>query len=151
MKTPLPVSMTVLVLALAASLVACKTDLDGAKNNYRSQYKTYDVDIATATEAAKDVLNDLELREVEATHTTIDGQATAKTADDTEVTVNVTRVTEGRSEVAVYVGNLGNPKLGNRILAHIDAKLLGTDVSELLDDAEDAVEDATDAASDAAE
>ena len=116
-----------LCAALAAvSLVAipaCKTDDPGVKSNYVSQWSTVAGGPADVTEAAKDVLEDLELKEIESKSTNIDGWASGKTADGTKVKVDVKKAGETTSEVSVTVGTLGDPALGKEILNRLQQRL----------------------------
>ena len=124
MKAMIGKGMLAAALALGlAVLPACKTDTAGVKSNYRQQYTTVDATAPEATEAAKEVLESLGLKDVKATSTKLDGMATAKTADGTDVTVSVKRVTGSSSELTVVVGTLGDPQLGKTIVSKIRENL----------------------------
>ncbi|MEM1445237.1 MAG: DUF3568 family protein [Planctomycetota bacterium] len=111
-----------LALGAATVLSACQTDVAGVETNLRSQWTTVVADVETATAAAEEVLEDLKLIDVTSTSTGIDGRATAKTAEETEITVSVAKVVAG-SQITVTVGTVGNNELGKAILADIQAKL----------------------------
>lgn len=104
-------------------LPACKTDQPGVSSTYRSQYFDANADTQEATEAAEEALNDLELRNVEATATAVDGRAVGYTADGTRVSVSITRIDDQHSQVSVTVGTLGDPSLGSDIVARIKREL----------------------------
>ncbi len=120
------ISAVCVVLIGAATVVAlpgCKTDQEGVKTNYRSQWQTFTASVEDATDAAEAALSGLELKSVESSSTKIDGQATGLTADETKVTVSVAKVGDDQAEVSVYVGKLGDPELGKAILADIGQRL----------------------------
>jgi hypothetical protein len=100
-------------LALALTLGACQSKHEsGVKSNYRTQWSTVDADVKTTTSAAEDVLRDAEMKDVKSNSTNVDGKATGKKADGTEVKVAVRREKGDTSQVSVTVGTLGDPSLG---------------------------------------
>ena len=111
-----------LLLGTAASLPACQTNQPGVKSNYRSQWTTVSGDTVKATKAAKEVLEDLKLKDIQSQSTTVDGYAHGYTADLTKITVDVKRITDATSEVSVNVGT-GDPALGTDIVARIQREL----------------------------
>lgn len=104
-------------------LPACQTDQSGVRSSYRSQYTDVAASTEKATQAAEDVLEDLELKNVESRATAVDGRAVGYTADGTQVTVSITRNRDDSSQVSVNVGTLGDPALGKRIIADIQKRL----------------------------
>ena len=84
---------------------------EGVKSAYRTQWTKVAATTAETTEAAREVLADRQLRDIDSKSTAVDGLATAKMADGTKVNVAVEKLDEG-SQVSVTVGALGNPKLG---------------------------------------
>lgn len=112
-----------IILAIGAGLPACKTSEPGVKSSYRSQWTTVSGGTADATEAAKDVLEDLQLQKIESKATGLDGYAHGYTADDKKITVDVKKVTDTTSEVSVNVGALGDPTMGKDIIARIQREL----------------------------
>lgn len=117
--------MLAVALSLTAALAmsACKTDQAGVKSTYRSQYATVDANVDHTAAAAEAALTALELKDVESSHTSVDGRVVGKLADKTKVTVSITRATDTTSEVSVNVGKLGDPELGKDILARIKKSL----------------------------
>jgi hypothetical protein len=116
--------LTPACLLIVAMLVlpACETSQAGVKSDYLRQWTTVDADVADTTDAVEEVLNDMELLDVKASHTAIDGQVEAETADDTEIEVAIKKEGDG-SEVTVWVGKVGDPELGKEILAAVEDKL----------------------------
>ncbi len=115
-----------LVLAFAgvSMLTGCKTDMKGVETDGVRYWATVNGDVEEATEAAEATLSDLELVDVESRVTKVDGQATAKTADGTEVQVDIQPKVEGEtSEVTTWVGTTGNKKLSKKIIAGIEEQL----------------------------
>ena len=116
------ITVCVLCSALAGvglAIPACQTSQPGVKSSYRSQWTTVNATTTKTTEIAKDVLEDLKLKNIESTATEVDGNVHGYTADNTKVTVEVERVTDKTSQVSVYVGAMGDPDLGKEILARI--------------------------------
>jgi hypothetical protein len=118
-----------LVAFLLTAFIAasgCKsTHEEGVKSNLRTQWTTVAADVEKTTEAAKDVLEDQGLRNVESTATNLDGKATSKMADDKKITVTVKRKKDAGSEVSVNVGTLGDPAIGAEIAKKIKMKAEG--------------------------
>lgn len=116
-----------LALLMVCGLVllpACQTDT-GAKSNRLQQWRNIEGDTKEVTEAAREVLEEMDLRDVKAASTSVDGQASGKMADGTEVWVTSKRVTDNTSEVTVQIGKLGNPSLGDEILAKVQQRVSG--------------------------
>lgn len=102
----------------------CSTKGDsGVKSDYKSQWTTVPSDTRTTTDAAKAVLAGYDFKDVQATSTDVDGKATAKKADGTQVTVSITKADNG-SQVSVDVGTLGDPSLGADIAEKIKQKVI---------------------------
>jgi pantothenate kinase len=112
-----------MVAATPAIFSACKTDESGVKSSYHSQWTTVNGDTMRVTKAAREVVEDLHLQNVDSKSTGVDGLVTARTADKTRITIEVQRVTDTTSQVSVNVGTLGDPALGKDILARIQNKL----------------------------
>jgi hypothetical protein len=113
-------------LALGLLASACQsTHEKGVTSNLRTQWTDVSADTKTTTDAARDVLKDEGLQDVNATSTNVDGKATAKKADGTEVDVTVTKTGEKKSQVSVTVGTIGEPKLGADIARKIKDKAEG--------------------------
>jgi hypothetical protein len=118
-------SLLCVVLACSAliAITGCKTDEPGVKSTYRSQWTTVAGNTAKATEAAKDVLEDLKLQRIDSKSTGLDGYAVGYTADNKKITVDVKKVTDETSEVSVNVGTMGDPDMGKDIIARIQREL----------------------------
>jgi len=118
-----------LFICLALSLgfvvsTGCTSSKDpGVKSNYLSQWGNVEGSTKAATDAAKDVLTDMGLKDVKASSTEVDGSASGKKADGTKVTADITRISDSTSKVKVSVGTVGDPALGEDIVKKIKAKL----------------------------
>ena len=124
MKNPLPTAaLAVALLAATPLLSACQTDTAGVTSSYRTQSATVMAGVQDATEAAAEVLEELELRDVTSTATEVDGQATGMKADGTEVTVYADRESDTMTELSVTVGTVGEPELGKDILKKVQDEL----------------------------
>jgi len=113
----------VLSCALPITLVSCKTDDAGVKSTYRSQWTTVAGNTVDATEAAKDVLEDLKLQRIASSSTGLDGYASGYTADNKKINVDVKKLNDETSEVSVNVGTVGDPGMGKDIIARIQREL----------------------------
>jgi hypothetical protein len=101
------------MLALVLGASACQSSHDKeVKSNLRSQWTSVAADVKTTTQAAKAVLSEADLKQVDATSTNVDGKVTARKADGTKVHVEIRKQKEGTSEVSVRVGTMGEPTLG---------------------------------------
>jgi hypothetical protein len=94
------------------------------KSDYKSQWTTVSADPRATTAAAKEVLAGYSFQDVQAASTDIDGKATGKKADGTNITVSIKKVENG-SQVSVDVGTLGDPSLGAQIAEKIKQKAEG--------------------------
>jgi hypothetical protein len=111
--------------ALFAFVTGCTTKGEpDVKSDYKSQWTTVSADTKATTDAAKTVLAGYEFKDVQASSTDVDGKATAKKADGTEITVSIKKVDNG-SQVSVDVGTLGDPSLGAAIAGKIKQKAEG--------------------------
>ena len=113
---------------LAVSLVVivgCQTSQPGVKSSYAKQWANVNGDTVAATNAAKNVLEELKLRDIEAKSTGVDGNAHGFKADGTRVSIDVSRVDDKISEVSVSGGSVGDPVLGTDIITRIQKKLGG--------------------------
>ncbi|HRJ50923.1 MAG TPA: DUF3568 family protein, partial [Phycisphaerales bacterium] len=79
------------------------------------------IDLVTA--AARDALRDLELRDISAAKDGLLATVSAKTVRDERVTVSLTRLTSGVTEVRIKVGFWGDEPRSRAILAEIRKNL----------------------------
>jgi hypothetical protein len=108
---------------LVAGLIGCASHHEeGVTSDMHSQWTTVNADTAKTTEAAKTVLMDENLTNVDAHSTNVDGVATAKKADGTDVTVNIKKLDSGGSQVSVNVGMIGDPALGADIAKKVKTR-----------------------------
>lgn len=117
MKAFLTSSATVLAIALgSAGFVGCASQHEeGVKSSYHSQWTKVAADTEATTNAARAVLEDRGLKNVTSSATKLDGKASGKLADNTEVKVTVNKDGTATSQVSVTVGTLGDPALGAEI------------------------------------
>ena len=116
--------LSLLVVALVA-LTACQTSQPGVKSSYAKQWANVNGDTVAATNAAKGVLEELKLRDIEARSTGVDGHAHGFKADGSRVSIDVTRIDDKTSEVSVAAGSVGDPELGKDIIGRIQKKVGG--------------------------
>ena len=101
-------------------LAGCQSTKEpGVTSSGRSQWAMVGADTKTTTEAARVVLEEAGLKEVRADSTMLDGTATGRKADGSEIKVSIKRKGEGASEVTTTVGALGSPTLGAEITRKI--------------------------------
>lgn len=106
-----------LVVSMGAlAFVGCASSKEeGVKTSYRSQWTQVAADTVVTTDAAKAVLEDRGLKGVTGSSTKLDGNASGKMADGTNVKVTVTKEGTAGSQVNVTVGTLGDPTVGAEI------------------------------------
>ena len=122
MRLTTTLTLSALLLTGAPLMTGCQTSQPGVKSTYRSQWTTINANTVKTTAVAKDVLQDMKLRNIESKSTAVDGNVQGFTADDTKITVDVKKVTDNTSQVSVYVGAMGDPDMGKDILAQIQHK-----------------------------
>ena len=112
-------------LLVACLLIAggCKTEQPGVTNRIGTIKATLAASPAAVTEAANEVLGDMDLVIINASSTSIDGRVIARTAQDVKVRVDSEKVGENVSEVFIRVGRLGDPDLSLTILDKIKGEL----------------------------
>ena len=121
-------SLTTLTLALIATMLlsACQSKHEeGVTSNYRAQWTPVNANTQDTTEAARAVLNEEGLKDVQASSTNVDGKATAKKADGTKVNVSIEKESDRTSQVSVVVGTVGQPALGAEIARKIKERAEG--------------------------
>ncbi len=84
---------------------------------------TLDAPMAATAKATRGGLEDLQFFAVEEKHDAMVGEAKAKMADDTRVTVSLKRVTDSTTEVRIRVGVMGSEKKSLEILDAIKKRL----------------------------
>jgi hypothetical protein len=114
-------------VALSGVLTACQSKHEtGVKSDLRSQWTNVNASTAATTDAAKAVLMDENLKDVNGTSTNVDGKVTGKMSDGTKVTVNISREPKATmSQVSVTVGTMGNPSLGANLAKKIKTRAEG--------------------------
>jgi hypothetical protein len=117
--------LTALTLTAFIAVACSSTHEEGVKSNLRKQWVDVAAGTEKTTEAAKAVLEAEGLRDVKATGTNLDGQASAKMADGTKINVEITKKSENISQVSVVVGTMGGPGRGAEIASKIKAKAEG--------------------------
>lgn len=118
-------SRTVLALLTLCFVVigGCKTDQPGVTNRVGTIKATLAANPASVTEAAKEVLEDMDLIIISSNATAIDGRVIARTAQDVKVRVDSESVGENVSEVFIRVGTLGDKDLSMTILDEVKEEL----------------------------
>jgi hypothetical protein len=111
------------LIAVSAFLAACETTEPGVRSSGFEQFATIDRGTAEATRAAEEVLRDLGLQDVASSSTNVDGWATGKMADGTQVKVTLKRDFDNISGISVRVGSIGDTSLGKDIISRVRSKL----------------------------
>ena len=104
-------------------MVGCKTEQPGVVNRVGTIKATLAASPAAVTEAANEVLDDMDLIVINSSSTAIDGRVVARTAQDVKVRVDSQKVGENVSEVFIRVGKLGDSELSLTILNEIKEEL----------------------------
>jgi len=116
------VALGLLCICLLA-IAGCKTEQPGVVNRVGTIKATLAAGPAAVTEAANEVLNEMDLIVINSTSTKIDGRVIARTAQDVKVRVDSEKVGENVSEVFIRVGKLGDADLSLTILNEIKEEL----------------------------
>ncbi len=115
------------------AMVGCKTEQPGVVNRVGTIKATLAASPAAVTEAANEVLSEMDLIVINSSSTAIDGRVVARTAQDVKVRVDSEKIGESVSEVFIRVGKLGDADLSLTILNEIKEEL-GIPVHEEDDD-----------------
>jgi hypothetical protein len=110
-------------LALTLGIVACETGEPGVKNSFGTLDDTMAASPQEITAAAAEVLKEMELIIVTNNATDLDGRVIARTAQDDRVKVDVERVNDEVSKVAIRVGTWGDEGMSMTIRERIRGKL----------------------------
>lgn len=90
---------------------------------YRGAYEgNVDGTTSEVTRAAEKAMRDLDMKEINASSTEIDGKVTGRSALDKLVTISIKRTTEKVSWVSIRVGSFGDDGLSQRIFDMIQTK-----------------------------
>ncbi len=112
------------LLAVCLLLVSgCKTEQPGVTNRVGTIKAVLAASPAVVTEAANEVLGDMDLIIISSSSTSIDGRIIARTAQDVKVRVDSTKIGENVSEIFIRVGKLGDAELSLTILNEIKEEL----------------------------
>lgn len=131
---------------LAACLLAavgCQTEQPGVTNRAGAIRATLAAKPAAVTEAAKVVLEELDLIVINATSTSTTGRVVARTPQDVKASVDSWRVGDGVSAVSIRVGKFGDAKLSLTILDEIKDEL-GIESDEIEEDDDEGEDDEDD-------
>ncbi len=101
----------------------CKTDQAGVTNRVGTIKATLAAAPPAVTEAAEEVLEEMDLVIISASATKIDGRVIARTAQDVKVRVDSQKVGDDVSEVFIRIGGLGDSELSLTILDEIKEEL----------------------------
>ncbi|HEY0007749.1 MAG TPA: DUF3568 family protein [Tepidisphaeraceae bacterium] len=113
-------------LLIGGAGIGCQSRYDSdVKSNLRTQSIQVSSDVKATTNAAKSVLEETDLKDVNSNATNVDGLTTGTMADGTKVTVTVQKVTDETSQAMVNVGRLGDPSLGAELAKKIKMKAEG--------------------------
>jgi len=116
------IAMGLLTLCLII-VGGCKTEQPGVTNRVGTIKATLAANPASVTEAAKEVLEDMDLIIISSDSTAIDGRVIARTAQDVKVRVDSEKVGDNVSEVFIRVGTMGDTELSLTILNKIKEEL----------------------------
>src|SRR4051812_40790223 len=105
---------------LGLVFVGCSsTHEEGVNSNMRKQWVNIAADTETTTEAAKAVLTEEGLKDVKSSFTTVDGVASGKKADGTEISVGIKKESGNVTHLSVVVGTMGSPTYGAELAKKI--------------------------------
>jgi len=144
MKNKMSYALCALLAVGLLVLAGCQTDQPGVTNRAGTIKATLAAGPSAVTEAAVNVLEDMDLIIINQAATAIDGRVVARTAQDVKVRVDSEKIGQGVSEVYIRVGKLGDADLSMTILNEVKEQL-GIEVEvEVEEEVEEAVEEAGD-------
>ena len=117
--------ITALVLTAFLAAACQSTHEKDVKSNMRKQWVEVAAGTEKTTNAAKAVLEAEGLRDVKATGTNLDGEASGKMADGTKISVSIKKKSDNISQVSVVVGTMGSPSTGAEIAKKIKMRAEG--------------------------
>ncbi len=105
------------------NLNACSTSQPGATDTLG----TYSSNVAAApdkvTDAAHKACNDLNLQNINATGTSVDGKVTAQTAEGQDVNITIAQAGDNVSKVSIRVGATGDEQISRQLMDKIQDHL----------------------------
>ncbi len=108
---------------LLLDLTACSTDQPGATDTLG----TYSTNVSAApdkvTDAAHKACNDLNLQNISATGTNVDGKVTAQTAEGQDVDITIAQAGDNVSKVSIRVGATGDQQISKELMDKIQDHL----------------------------
>jgi len=111
------------LLGLCLLVSGCHTDQSGVVNRAGAIRATLAAKPAVVTEAAKVVLEEMDLIVINSNSSSTDGRVVARTAQDVKVSVDSWRIGDGVSQLSIRVGKLGDIDLSLTILDEIKDEL----------------------------
>src|SRR5277367_5335645 len=120
----LKVSAILLALSFVSFLtVGCATEKPGATYTLGSYSVGVDGAPDKVTTAAYKAAGDLKLININQSGTAVDGKVTAQTAQNANVTIDITPAGEKVSKVSIRVGETGDEALSSQLVDRINAHL----------------------------
>jgi hypothetical protein len=106
-----------------AGLTACETESPGATDMLGVYSTNVDAGTEKVTAAAQKAAADLNLTEIVANGTSIDGKVTAKDAQGDVVTINIEQAGDNVSKVTIHVGTTGDEAVSKQLMDKIKSHL----------------------------
>lgn len=116
-------SAMALVMLAMLGVMGCSTGQQGVTNRVGTLVTRVSANTQQSTEAARRALEELKLSGVTATSTSLDGVASATTAQGDKVNVSIEREGEDVSKVSVKVGTWGDEATSLAIIDKMRANL----------------------------
>lgn len=120
---------SILLLVGALSPTGCSTTATAGGTTVTESAGTYETIYNAGTievvDAAKAVLEDMNIPITSSAATAVDGEVVARTASDDRISISVKSVTEKSSRLKIRVGTFGDKAVSFNILDRIKAKLGG--------------------------
>src|SRR5580658_575750 len=102
-----------------AGLTACETETPGATETLGVYSTNVDAGPEKVTAAAQKAAADLNLTDIVADGTSIDGKVTAKDAQGDVVTINIEQAGDKVSKVTIHVGATGDEAVSKQLIDRI--------------------------------
>lgn len=125
-RRSLAASLVLAATQLASSCVVAAAGAAGAAGYawYRGEFEgSLDGSPKEVASAAKEALQDLDMKLIKVEATEIDGKVTARSALDKEVVVTIKRKTEQTSTVGIRIGAFGDEALSQNIFEKMKRNL----------------------------
>jgi hypothetical protein len=116
MRLAYPLTLALVLGGFLWTVTGCETEKPGASYALGSYTAMVDSTPDKVTDAAQKAVSDLQLKDIVADSTKVDGHLTARTASGDTVAIDVQQAGDNVSKVTIHVGATGDQALSRQIL-----------------------------------